>query len=67
MALDVLEKQSRATPSALGIATLRDPVGNLGNLENRVGFGLNALELARAIERCDPLAEVVEGQGNSSV
>jgi hypothetical protein len=41
---------------------LRDAVGDFRNFKNRVGFGLNALQLARAIERGDPLAEVVEGQ-----
>jgi hypothetical protein len=46
----------------LRIAALRDPVSNFGNLEDRIGFGLDALQLAGAVERCDPLAEVVEGQ-----
>src|SRR5437660_766573 len=62
MAFDTLEKQGRATPSAFRVATLGDTVGNLRDLKNWVGFGVDALELARAIERCDPLAEVVEGQ-----
>ncbi len=62
MAFQVLEKQRGATRGALGIATLGDPVGDFGNLKNGIGFGLDALELARAIERCDPLAKVVEGQ-----
>jgi hypothetical protein len=39
-----------------------DAIGDFGDLKNRVGFGLNALQLAGAIERGDPLAEVVEGQ-----
>jgi hypothetical protein len=39
-----------------------DAVGDFGDLKNGIGFGLDALQLAGAIERCDPLAEVVEGQ-----
>ena len=62
MAFEILKKQRRAAAGALGIAALGHAVGDFGNFENRVGFGLDALELARAIERCDPLAEVVEGQ-----
>src|SRR5260221_3200123 len=62
MAFDPLEKQGRTTPSAFRIAALGDTVGNFRDLKNWVGFGVDALELARAIERCDPLAEVVEGQ-----
>jgi hypothetical protein len=64
VALQVFKQKGRATRSALSIATLGDTVGDLGNLKNRIGFGPDALELARAIERCDPLAEVVEGQRN---
>ena len=62
MALEVLEEQSRAALGAFGIATLGDAVGDFGNLKNGIGFGLDALQLAGAIERGDPLAEVVEGQ-----
>jgi hypothetical protein len=57
-----LEEQGRAAASAFGIATLGDAIRDFGNFQNRVDFGLDAPELARAVKRCDPLAEVVEGQ-----
>ena len=56
MTLDVLKKQSGTATDTLGIAALRNPVGNFGNFENRIGFGLNALQFARAVKRGDPLA-----------
>ena len=62
MPLGVLEQQGRAAAGAFGVATLGDAIRDFGYLENRVGFGLDALQLARAIKRCDPLPEVVEGQ-----
>ena len=62
MAFEVLEEQCGAAASTFGIATLGDAVSDFSNLKDRVGFGLNALELTGAVERCDPLAEVVEGQ-----
>jgi hypothetical protein len=40
-----------------------DAVGDFGDLKDGVGLGLDALQLADAFERGDPLAEVVEGQG----
>ncbi len=46
----------------LGVAAFGDAVGDFGDFENRVGFGLDAFELAGAVERRDPLAEIVEGQ-----
>ena len=59
---DVLKKQRLATGFALGIATLRNPVSDLSNLENGIGFGVDAFQLAGALQRCDPLAKVVERQ-----
>jgi len=40
-----------------------DAICNFRDFKNRVGFGLDAFELASAVKRGDPLAEVVEGQG----
>jgi hypothetical protein len=39
-----------------------DAVGDFGDLKDGVDLGLDALQLAGAFERGDPLAEVVEGQ-----
>ncbi len=62
MAFDFLEKKRRPAARSLGIAALRHAVGDFGNLENGVSFGLNALEFAGAVQRRDPLAKIVEGQ-----
>jgi hypothetical protein len=62
MAFDILEKQGRATAGSRVIAALGDAIGDFGNFQNRVDFGLNMLQLAGAVQRRDPLAEVVEGQ-----
>ena len=60
MAFDVLEEQS----GAAGLSGFRfaDAVGDLGDFEDGIGFGLDAFEFAGAVEGGDPLAEVVEGQ-----
>jgi hypothetical protein len=63
MALDVLEEKGGPTRRSFGIAAFGDAVCDLSKLENGVRFALDAPELTRAIERCDPLAKVVEGQG----
>jgi hypothetical protein len=42
---------------------LRDAICDFGDFENGINFGLNALQLAGAVEGGDPLTEVVEGQG----
>ncbi len=62
MSFDVLKKKGGSSSIAFGIATLRDAVGDFSDLKDGVGFGLNALQLASAVERGDPLAKVVEGQ-----
>src|SRR5262249_8109257 len=38
------------------------PIGDFRDLEYRIGFGFDALQLARTLERGDPLAQVVEWQ-----
>jgi hypothetical protein len=63
MALDVLEEKSSSARRSFGIAAFGDAVCDFGNFENRTGFGLDPFELTRAVERRDPLAKVVEGQG----
>ena len=45
-----------------GVCALAHAIGDLGDFEDGVGFGLDALEFAGAVECGDPLAEVVEGQ-----
>jgi hypothetical protein len=42
-----------------------DAVGDFGDFEDGVDFGLDAFEFAGAVEGGDPLAEVVEGQRGS--
>jgi hypothetical protein len=58
-----LEEEGRPAAKSLRIAALGNAVGDFGNLENRVGFGLDTFEFASTVECCDPLAEVVEGHG----
>jgi len=74
MAIDVLEQECGAS-RLLGFAPpdsrrrlsqhvhLRDAICDFGDFENRINFGLNAFQLAGAVEGGDPLTEVVEGQG----
>ena len=62
MSFEILKQQSRPAGVPLGVAAFGDAVGDFRNLENRIGFGLDALQFAGAVERGDPLAEVVEGQ-----
>jgi hypothetical protein len=62
MSFDVLKEKRRAALRSLVIAAFRDAIGDFGDLKNGVGFDSNALQLAGAFERRDPLAEVVEGQ-----
>ncbi len=64
MALQVLEQESGTALRAFGIAALGHAVSDFSNLKNRIGFGVDALQLTRAIERRDPLTKVVEGQWN---
>ena len=61
MVLYVLKEESGAT----GFAGFRfaDAVGDFGDFEDGVDFGLDALEFAGAVESGDPLAKVIEGQG----
>src|SRR5579859_971735 len=67
MAFNVLKQKCGASgPDSGGRLSphmhFRDAVGYFGNLENGIGFGLNALEFTGAVQGGDPLAEVVEGQ-----
>src|SRR3954453_15812409 len=54
-----LDTRRRLSPHVhLGYA-----ICDFGHFENGINFGLNALQLAGAVEGGDPLPEVVEGQG----
>jgi hypothetical protein len=44
-----------------------DAVGDFGDLQDRVGFGANAFEFSSAVERSDPVAQIVVGQSSSVV
>ena len=58
MSLEILkEEQGRAA----GLA-LRNTISNLGDFENRIDFSANLLQFAGAVERRDPLTQVVVGQ-----
>ena len=73
MSLDAFEEECRAA-GLPGLARtdsrgrlsphvhLTDPVGDFGDFQDGVDFGSDALEFTSAVERGDPLAEVVEGQ-----
>lgn len=77
MVFDALEKQGWAAASPtrakrwLGRGALvvgsslafAYAVGDFGNFEDGIDFGLDAFEFAGAVERGDPLAEVGKGQG----
>ena len=64
-ALHVFEQQRRSATcgaGALARDALRHPVGDLGDFQHRIDFGLDALQFAGAVERGDPVAKVVVGQ-----
>jgi hypothetical protein len=65
--LQILKKQSWSSADTLGIAALRYAIGDFGHFENWINFGLNTPQLAGPVERGNPLAEIVEGQRNSSL
>ena len=62
VALDVLEQESRAAHAVFGGAAFADAVGDLGYFENGIGFSTDFAEFAGAVERGDPVAEIVVGQ-----
>jgi hypothetical protein len=63
VAFDVLKKKRRAT--RLSSFRLAHPVGDFRDFQDRVYFGLDALQLAGAVQSSDPLAKVSEGQRES--
>jgi hypothetical protein len=65
IALQVLEQQSLAADVPCRSLTLRNPVGNLGNFQNRVRFRADALQFAGSVERFDPVPQIVVGQNSS--
>src|SRR5580698_1205391 len=67
MTFYILKQKRGAAGRTLGVATLRDAVGDLGDFKNRVSFGLDALQFAGALQRGYPLAKVVKGQRILSV
>ena len=67
MAFDVLEKQSWAAgqgPASIVSAWhLADAVGDFGDLQDGVDFGTDLFQFAGAVERGDPITQVIVGQG----
>ena len=65
IAFDVFEQQRRAARTVLAARSpLGDAVGDLGDLQDRIGFRLDALQFSRLVERGDPFPQVVIGQAN---
>ena len=64
VAFDVLKQQRRPASSVPGGLDLADAVGDLGDFEDGVGFGAD-FQFAGAVERRDPVAQVVVGQACS--
>ncbi len=66
MAFDVLKEQrgtaGRGRPASITRLTFADAVGDFGDFEYRVDFGANFFEFAGAVERGDPVTQVVVGQ-----
>ena len=56
VSFDILEQKSRPAGVAFGVAAFRDAVGNFRDLQDGIGFGLDALQFAGAVQRRDPLA-----------
>src|SRR6266404_1216412 len=67
MALEVLEKQRFPADSSLPVfgLTLRNPVGDLRDLQNRVRFRADTFQFAGSVECFDPLPQIVVGQNSS--
>jgi hypothetical protein len=67
MPFDILKQQrgSTGTTAVVG-GRLRNTIGDLSYFEDRIDFGADALKFAGAVERGDPIATVVIGQGASS-
>ena len=59
MSLDVFKQQRRAARAVLAARPpLGDAVGDLGDLQDRIDFRLDPLQLSRFIERGDPFPQV---------
>ncbi len=66
MAFDVLKEQRwTAGCAAFTAAALADAVGDFSDLENRVHFHVDSLQLAGALKRSDKVSQVIVGQGIS--
>ena len=65
VALDIFEQQSLPADSTLLIAALGDAVRDLGNLQYRVYFRADAFQFPSAVERLDPISQIVVGQNSS--
>src|SRR5208282_4049507 len=69
IALEVLEQQSFPSDRSLLVfacnSTFRNPIGNFRNFQNWVRFGADALEFSGAVERLDPVPQIVVGQDSS--
>ena len=65
IAFHVLEKQCRPAGTMLTTGPpFGDPIRDLGDLQHRIGFRLDALQFSRFVERGDPISQVVVGQAN---
>src|SRR5215475_3167514 len=62
MAFDILKEKRRAALAVFCILALAYAVCDFCYLQNRVSFGTNLLQLAGAVERRNPVAQVVVGQ-----
>ena len=65
MTFDVFEEQRRPAGTMLAARPpFGDPVGDLGDLQDRIGFRLDALQFSRFVQRGDPFSQVVVGQAS---
>src|SRR6202795_844950 len=62
MPLHVLKEQGGAARSVFGGAALANAVSDLGAFQDRVRFAADLAQFAGAVERGNPVAEVVVGQ-----
>jgi hypothetical protein len=57
-----LEKKRGAASVSSGVAAFRHAIGDFCNFQDWICFGLDALQFTGAVERRNPLAEIVKRQ-----